>query len=38
MVSETLTSEVDTMSTGVSIAVEHLEDPPQEAVRHQHPQ
>ena len=36
-VTETLTSDVVTTSTGGPVALEHLEDPAQEAVRHQHP-
>ena len=35
-VTETLTSEVVTTSTDVVVPLEHLEQPPQEAVRHQH--
>ena len=36
-VTETLTSEVVTTSTGVLVPLEHLEQAAQEAVRHQHP-
>ena len=36
IVTETLTSEVVTTSTDGPVLLEHLEDPPQKAVRHQH--